>query len=101
MVVASARCSGSDEIPLDRAEQSSTYVAGFEADKALDDDLNTFSMTKVEDPAWLRLYFQISSTVDRVVIENGTTWDNTCVYTVSVYDGEAGTVCGTYTPKTM
>ena len=105
MVVTSTRCSSSDEIPLDRAEQSSTHndAADFEADKALDGDLITFSMTKytqnIEEIVWLRLYFQSSSTVGKVVIQNGTTWDENCVYTVSVYDGEAGTVCGTYTHK--
>ena len=93
-----ARCSGSDEIPLDRAEQSSTY-SDRTAARATDNDLTTFSMTTKEDPAWLRVYFTSSSTVERVVVERGYCYDAACVLTVSVYDGEVQTVCGTYTGK--
>ena len=94
-----ARCSGSDEIPLDRAEQSSTYGDRIAANKAIDGDLTTSSITTEENPAWLRLYFSSSSTVERVVVEKGYAFDAACVLTVSVYDGEVQTVCGTYTGK--
>ena len=98
MLVLIARCSGSDEIPLDRAEQSSTYSSSFIAAKAIDGDLDTNSITTSEDPAWLRVYFTSSSTVERVVVEKGYTYSPSCaLMTVSVYDGEVETVCGTYT----
>ena len=99
-IVLIARCSGSDEIPLDRAEQSSTYSSTYTAAKAIDGDLTTRSVTTEEDPAWLRLYFISSSTaVDRVVVEKGYSYETACVWTVSVYNGETETVCGTYTGK--
>ena len=91
-------CFGSDEIPLDRAEQSSTYNT-YIAAKAIDSNINTFSCTNAQDPAWLRVYFISSSTVERVVIERGRSDHATCVYTVSVYDGEVQNVCGTYKDK--
>ena len=90
------RCSGSDEIPLDRAEQSSTLEA-YTAAKAIDGNLTTWSKTTPENPAWLRLYFSSSSTVERVVVEKGYSNSPSCVLTVSVYAGEVQTVCGTYT----
>ena len=92
-----ARCSGSDEIPLDRAEQSSNSSTYFAA-RAIDNDINTRTCTNQEDPAWLRVYFS-SSTVERVLVEQGWGYATACVYTVSVYDGEVQTVCGTYTGK--
>ena len=98
MLVLSARCSSSSEIPLDRAEQSSTYKT-YSAANAIDGDLTTRSITNREDPAWLRVYFQNSSNVEKVVIEKGFGYDASCVYTVSVYNGEVETVCGTYTGK--
>ena len=88
-----ASCSGSDEIPLDRTELSSNNRV---AHDAIDNDLSTYSSTYDENPAWLRVYFSSSSTVERVVVEKGYSWDAACVYTVSVYDGEVQTVCGTY-----
>ena len=98
MLVLSARCSGADEIPLDRAEQSGTYNT-YSADRAIDGNPNTQSATIKfhEDPAWLRVYFQSSSNVEKVVIEKGRSWSSSCVYTVSVYKGEVETECGTYT----
>ena len=96
MLLLSIRCSGSNEIPLDRAEQSSTYSKYF-ASKALDGNLATKSITTQEDPAWIEFYFKSSSTVDKVVVEKGGSYSAACVYTVSVFDGEAETVCGTYT----
>ena len=98
MLVLIARCSGSDEIPLDRAEQSSTLEA-YTAAKAIDGNLKTWSKTTPENPAWLRLYFSSSSTVERVVVEKGHSFDYSCLWTVSVYDGAVQTVCGTYTSK--
>ena len=99
MLVLITRCSGSDEIPLERAEQSSTYRSHRTAAKAIDNDLTTYSATTAEDPAWLRVYFSSSSTVGRVVVERGYSYDAACVWTVSVYDGETEKVCGTYTGK--
>ena len=99
MLVLITRCSGSDEIPLERAEQSSTYGSSYIAANAIDGNLTTRSMTTGEDPAWLRVYFSSSSTVERVVVEKGYSYDTACVWTVSVYDGEVQTVCGTYTGK--
>ena len=91
-------CSGYDEIPLDRAEQSSTLTTKIAAN-AIDGNLNTISRTTYEDPAWLRIYFTSSSTVERVVVEKGQSFNAPCVYTVSIFDGGAETVCGTYTGK--
>ena len=98
MLVLITRCSGADEIPLDRAEQSSTY-GSYIAAKAIDGNLGTRSTTTEDDPAWLRLYFSSGSTVERVVVEESYNRDAACVFTVSVYDGEVQTVCGTYTGK--
>ena len=98
MLVLSARCSGADEIPLDRAEQSST-ISTFSAANAIDGNLTTRSNTSKKNPAWLRVYFQSSSNVKKVVIEKGLGYDASCVYTVSVYDRVVETVCGTYTGK--
>ena len=92
-----SRCSGSDEIPLDRAEQSS-ITNGNIAANGIDGDV-TYSLTAKEDPAWWRVYFTSRSTVERVVVEKGYSNSAACVYTVSVYDGEVLTVCGTYTGK--
>ena len=100
VLVLSARCFGADEIPLDRAEQSSTYSnSDFIAANAIDSDLNTKSATEQGNPVWLRVYFQNSSDVGEVVIEKGRSGCSLCIYTVSVYDSEVGTVCGTYTGK--
>ena len=83
MLVLIAKCSGSDEIPLDRAEQSSTLEA-YTAAKAIDGDLKTWSKTTPEDPAWLRLYLSSSSTVERMVVEKGYSYDYSCVWTREV-----------------
>ena len=102
MLVLSARCSSLSEIPLVRAEQSSTLrtdTTTYIAARAIDGDLGTGSSTTEEDPAWLRVYFKSSSTVERVVVEQGLGKDAACVITLSVYDGEIETVCGTYTGK--
>ena len=103
MLVLSARCSGADEIPLDREEQSSTFRsadAGTAASaSAIDGNLTTRAKTSNEDHAWLRVYFLSYSNVEKVVIEKGYSKYSSCVYTVSVYDGEVETVCGTYTGK--
>ena len=98
MLVVSARCSGSDEVPLDKVEQSSTCNS-YSAAKAIDGDFGTGSATTTGDPAWWRVYFTSSSTVGKVVVEMGLSWGAPCVFTVSVYDGGAETVCGTYTGK--
>ena len=105
LIVLIAMCSGSDEIPLYcRAEQSSTYSSilsilfNYPANNAIDNVLTTYSSTIEEDPAWLRVYCTSPAALQlRVVIEQGYNYDATCVYTVSVYDGETETVCGTYT----
>ena len=94
MLVLSARCSS--EIPLDRAEQSSTFGGNIAA-YAIDNNLTTYSRTTREDPAWLRVYFNSSTTVERMVVEKGqVTNAEACMLTVSVYDGEIETVCETY-----
>ena len=103
MLVLSARCSGADEIPLDRAEQSSTWYYHIAAN-AIDNDLTTKSKTTREDPAWLRVYFLSPSIVgkvviNRVVIKRGRSYDAPCTFTVSVCDREVETVCGAYTGK--
>ena len=90
--------SSDTEIPLDRAEQSSTYL-NYIASNAIDNDDQTFSLTNPGYPIWLRLYFQSSSTVEKVVIEKGHSDRAACVITVSVYAGDTETVCGTYTGK--
>ena len=99
MLILGASCSDADEIPLDRAVQSSTHAADYIASKAIDNDIATTSHTLQETSAWLRVYFKSSSTVEKVVIEKGYVHTTGCVWTVSVYDGETETVCGTYTDK--
>ena len=102
MLILGARCSDLEKIPRDRAEQSSTanYVGVIirSASRSIDNDIQTFSQTKKEDPAWLSVYFQSSSAVEKVVIQ-GESWGIDCVITVSVYDGGTRAVCGTYTGK--
>ena len=83
MVIVSARCSGSDEIPLDRAEQSSTYGVAY-ASKAIDNDLETDAYTLGAEATWLRVYFTSSSAVGKVVIEKGKSYAQSGVYTVHV-----------------
>ena len=95
-LVLSARCY---EIPLDRAEQSSDYSANYLADMAMDNDLATQAITKLAANNWLLIHFKSSSTVGTIVMEKGNSHRSACVYTVSVMDGETGTVCGTYTGK--
>jgi len=87
-----------DEIPIERAEQSSDYFSAYSADKALDGDFSSPAVTAKEDNPWLRLYFTSSSNVEKVVIEEGRAYDvPSCTYSVSVYKGEVKTLCGTYT----
>ena len=95
MLILVAKCS--DEITLDRAEQSSTlnHIAA----NAIDNNLHTHSHTQAEATPWLRVYFKSKSTVEKVVVEKGYSYGPTCLWTVSVYDGETETVCGTYTDK--
>ena len=95
-----ARCSCSDEIPLDRADQSNTF-GSYIAASAIDGDLGTQSIALSESSRWLRVYFTSSSTVGSVEVQKGKSYGPACVWTVSVYDGEAGTVCGTYTGKPL
>ena len=99
MLLLSASCSGSEEIPIDRAVQSSTYSKIYSADRAFDNDLTTCAATKLETRAWLRLYFKSSSNVGKVETEKGMSLDVSCTYSVSVYKGEVKTLCGTYTGK--
>ena len=95
-----ARCSGSDVIPLDRAEQCSTLNSVYStAANAIDNQFYTWSATTEVNPAWWRVYFTSSSEVGRVVVEKGMSISTACVWTVSVYDGEVQTVCGSYTGK--
>ena len=98
IVVLIVRCSGSDEITLDRASQSSTW-GGRVASNAIDNDLSTESMTNSQHLPWLKIFFKSRSTVKKVVVECAYSFDAASVYTVSVYDGETETVCGTYTGK--
>ena len=89
--------SGSVEIPLDRAELSSTLDADIAAN-AIDNDPNTLAKSqKFSGWPWLKVYFKRSSTVSKVVIEKGLSYNERCIFTVSVYNGETGTVCGVYT----
>ena len=83
---------GSLEIPLDRAEQSSTRY-GLVAAKAIDNDLVTASLTEPGTYSWLKVFFKNTSAVEKVVIEKASGTQISCVYTVTV----SGTVCGTYT----
>ena len=99
MLALSAKCSGFDEIPLDRAEQSSDLSLGYVASKAIDNSVASYSLTKKAANNWLSIYFKNSSVVEKVVIVVGYERDSTCVNVVSVMDGEAGTVCGTYIGK--
>ena len=87
-----------DLISLDRAEQSSTWSNDIAAN-AIDGDLTTQSAASSESDPWLRVYFEDSSNVGKVVIEKGYSGSPSCTFTVSVYDGDVETVCGTYTGK--
>ena len=94
----SARCSGSNEIQLDRAEQSSTFRIGNNpASNAIDNDHNTDAITTESDPSWLKVYFTSVSNVEEVVIEKGYTHVADCTYTVSVNNEGRNLLCGTYT----
>ena len=87
----------SEEISLWQAKQS-TYVEGRPAWYATDRNLDTYSCTKKESPAWFRVYFReiAFAVVEKVVIEKGRSNQASCVFTVSVYDGEIRAVCGSY-----
>jgi len=85
------------EIPLKRAELSSTNSAATQADLAIDNDLATHAFTSSEANPWLRLYFTSSSNVEKVVIEEAYGEGLSCIYSVSVFEGEVKTLCGTYT----
>ena len=91
----SARCSGSNEIQLDRAEQISTY-GSYTASNAIDNNLATTAMTTRSNPSWLKVYFTSVSNVEKVVIEKGYTAAD-CTFTVSVNNGGQSVSCGTYT----
>lgn len=89
----------SDEIPLDRADQSTTFNSNSSADRAIDNDPDTRTCTKKQSNPWLRVYFKSVSYVEKVVIEKGFCRSEVCTFSVSVYDGELKTLCGTYTDK--
>ena len=93
MLVLSASCSGADEIPLDKAEQSSTFSGWYPASNAID-GASSWTLTKSAANNWLSIYFKKSSVVEKVVIEIGCERDSTCVNVVSLMDGEAGTYTG-------
>ena len=68
------------------------------AANAIDNDPNTLAKSqKFSGWPWLKVYFKRSSTVSKVVIEKGESYNERCIFTVSVYDRETGTVCGVYT----
>ena len=92
----SARCSGSNEIQLDRAEQSST-LGSYTASNAIDNNLATDAMTTASNPSWLKVYFKSVSNVEKVVIEKGFTRVADCTFTVYVNNGGQSLLCGTYT----
>ena len=93
----SAKCSGLNEIHLDRAEQSSTFGNGYyTASNAIDNDHNTDAITTESDPSWLEVYFTSVSNVEEVVIEKGHT-NADCTFTVYVNNGGLSLLCGTYT----
>ena len=88
VIVLSSVCSGSDEIPLDRAEQSSLFRNNqkWTAEKAIDDKLATRALTARGNNPWLRVYFKTTSIVEKIVIEKGHTYATPCIYSVSVYE---------------
>ena len=90
----SARCSGSNEIQLDRAEHSSTF-GSYPASNAIDNNQDTAAV----DPSWLNVYFRSVSNVEKVVIEKGFTHAVYCTFTVYVNNGGQSSLCGTYTIK--
>ena len=94
----SARCSGSNEIQLDRAEQSST-LGSYTASNAIDNNLATGAITTRSNPSWLKVYFTSVSNVEKVVIEKGYTHDVYCTFTVHVNAGDQSVSCGTYTKR--
>ena len=88
LIILSSVCSGSDEIPIDRAEQAGLHQSNqlWSAEKAIDDNLDTRSVTSKGSNPWLRVYFKTASIVERVVIEKGFTYATSCIYSVSVYE---------------
>ena len=88
MIVLSSVCSGSDEIPIDRAEQSGLWRKQHTAEKAIDDNLATRAVTALGNNPWLRVYFKTTSIVERVVLEKGHTYATPCIYSVYVYEKE-------------
>ena len=103
MLVLSAKCSGSEEIPFVRADSSSTSrISGKTPDKAIDNNPDTAAATShAESPAWLRLYFESRSSVEKVVVEHGIAYSADSVYTVSVFDEGVETLCGTFKPTSQ
>ena len=95
MLVLSAE---TEEIPLERAEQSSIYGSSA-ADRAIDNDASTKAITNRESNPWLKIYFKSSADVEKVMIEKGYSYNLSCVFTVSVYKGEVKKLCGTYHNK--
>ena len=100
MLVLSARCSGSDEIPLERAEQSSVYynISAYTAEKAFDNNLGSAMNTDSHDLSpWWRAYFRSFYKVEKVELEKGNGGNN-CQYNISVLEGSEKKLCGTYKP---
>ena len=97
MLVLSAKCD--EEIPLDRAESSSSLGASFQARNGIDNNILTPACTISAADNWFTAYFRSRSAVGKVVVERGVGYDLACVFTVSVWIARTETVCGTYTGK--
>ena len=98
MLALSAKCSGLNEIHLDRAESSTFRNGYYTASNAIDNDHKTDAITTESDPSWLEVYFTSVSNVEKVVIERGYTAAD-CTFTVSVNNGGQSSLCGTYTNR--
>ena len=82
MLVLSAKCD--EEIPLDRAESSSSLGASFQAPNGIDNNKLVGAMTNSAADNWFTAYFRSRSAVGKVVVERGVGYDLACVYCLSL-----------------
>ena len=90
-------CSGSSEITLTRAELSSNFYTDKQfASWSIDGDPDKGSSSGYETNPWLRVTFESSANVGKVVLVKGWNPGSKCVYQLSVYRGTWKTPCGSF-----
>ena len=97
LIVLLTACSGSSEITLTRAELSSNFYTDKNfASWSIDGDPETYSSSGIETNPWLRVTFESSANVGKVVLVKGWNPGSKCVYQLSVYRGTWKTPCGSF-----